>query len=144
MTSCASSSWLSGTSTFWGAFSVAWGWWSTAVSSCESMPALESIAWISSASATSPATVSCTMLVIAEARLVDRQVGSCGLRRDRLARGRVAGEHERPSGPRLADELRRLDRAPVPECDRLPALEQPALRAERHAQLIGEVGVEAA
>src|ERR687892_249643 len=71
MASRASSNESSGTSTFWGASSVSVGWCSTAVSRRVSMPAASRIAWISSASAMSSATATCTIRVIALSSLRD-------------------------------------------------------------------------
>src|SRR5687768_5537483 len=112
MASRAASSEPSGTSTFWGASSVSLGWCSTAVSRRASMPAASRIAWISSASAMSSATATCTIRVITLRTLRD------GLRlRDGLG---LPMERSSLAELRCAPLLERdVDNVEVPGNDRL-------------------------
>jgi hypothetical protein len=81
--------------------------------------------------------------VLEEGRLVDEQVGADGRFEDGPRRRRVARDHDRPPGPRIAEHLLGPHPGAVPERDRLAALERAALGPEGHAERIRSLDVEA-
>ena len=83
-------------------------------------------------------------LVGEERRLVDEHVRAPGRLDDRGRGRRVPAEHELATGPRRAEHLLRRHDRTVGERHRLSALEPPALRPVRDAELVRDLHVEAA
>ena len=83
-------------------------------------------------------------LVVAEGRLVDEQVGARARPRHARDGARVAGEDDRPPGPRRPEHLAGVIVAAVRKRDGVAALERAALRPGRDAERVGSHDVEAA
>ena len=83
-------------------------------------------------------------LLLRERRLVDQHVGAFGEHAHGLDRRRVAGDHDAPPRPRLAEDGVGRQHAAVGQRHRLAALQRAAFRAERDAERVGRLDVEAA
>jgi len=82
--------------------------------------------------------------VVRERRVVNQEVRALGGGHDGVVGPGVARVDESPAGPGVADDLLRADDRAVFQFDGLAVVELRELRADRHAQFLGALPVEAA